>query len=163
MSGRWARLRLGLRLGLRRPRWRLRRRDGGGLAIEAALIAPSVVALVLVAVAAGRVQTAAGTVEAAARSGARTASLQRDPAAREKPARESALATLSQQGVVCSSSEVHYTTGELVLPGGNVTTVTVTVVCEVELSDLLGGPTGLGVTKRLEGRFTSVVDRYRGQ
>ncbi|MFJ9695236.1 TadE/TadG family type IV pilus assembly protein [Kitasatospora sp. NPDC101183] len=142
---------------------RLRRRDEGGLAIEAALITPTVVALVLVAVAAGRVQTAAGTIEAAARSGARTASLQRDPDAREKPARESALATLAQQGVVCRSSEVRYRTGRLQLPGGPVDTVTVTVACEVELTDLLGGPTGVGVAKRLEGSFTSVVDRYRGR
>ncbi|MFE4516455.1 TadE/TadG family type IV pilus assembly protein [Kitasatospora sp. NPDC056783] len=141
---------------------RLDRPDRGGIAIEAAIVVPGVVGLVLVAIAAGRVQTAAGTVEAAARAGARTASLQRGAAGVEQPARDSALATLRQQGVACRDGDVRVGTGQLALPGGPVTTVTVTVVCDVELADLLGGPSGVPVTKHLVGEFTSVVDRYRG-
>ncbi|MFI8456571.1 TadE/TadG family type IV pilus assembly protein [Kitasatospora sp. NPDC085464] len=145
-------------------RWRRLRRDGGGVAIEAAIVAPAVVGLILVAVAAGRVQTAAGTVEAAARAGARTASLQRDPAAAQTQAqaKDSALATLGQQGVVCRNQDVHVEDGQLKLPDGTVRTVKVTVVCDVELADLIGGPSGVPVTKHLVGEFTSVVDRYRG-
>ncbi|WP_188298297.1 TadE/TadG family type IV pilus assembly protein [Streptomyces sp. CBMA156] len=147
-------------------RWRLRsrqrRRDRGGIAIEAAIVVPSVVALVLVAIAAGRVQTTAGTVEAAARAGARTASLQRSVDGMKQPARDSALAMLRQQGVSCRNGDVRVDNGQLNLPGGPVTTVTVTVICDVELADLLGGPSGVPVTKHLVGEFTSVVDRYRG-
>ncbi|MFF2141950.1 TadE/TadG family type IV pilus assembly protein [Kitasatospora sp. NPDC058190] len=148
--------------GRRGPRWRPRRRDRGGIAIEAAIVVPGVVALVLLAIAAGRVQTAAGTVEAAARAGARTASLQRSVAGMDKPARDSALETLRQQGVSCRNSDVQLDQGELQLADGPVATVKVTVVCDVELADLLGGPSGVPVTKHLVGEFTSVVDRYRG-
>ncbi|WP_030056459.1 MULTISPECIES: TadE/TadG family type IV pilus assembly protein [Streptomyces] len=145
------------------PRWwRPRRRDRGGIAIEAAIVVPGVVGLVLLAVAAGRVQTTAGTVEAAARAGARTATLQRDPDKMAQPAKDSAFATLRQQGVSCLGGDVRVEKGKLDLPGGPVVTVKVTVVCDVELSDLLGGPSGVGVTKHLVGEFTSVVDRYRG-
>lgn len=123
---------------------------------------PPVVGLVLVAIAAGRVQTTAGTVEAAARAGARTASLQRSVDGMTQPGRDSALATLRQQGVSCRNGTVQVVPGQLDLPGGAVTTVKVTVVCDVELADLLGGPSGVPVTKHLVGEFTSVVDRYRG-
>ncbi|MBD0692030.1 hypothetical protein BG452_37105 [Streptomyces sp. CBMA123] len=139
-----------------------RRSDRGGIAIEAAIVVPGVVGLVLVAIAAGRVQTAAGTVEAAARAGARTGSLQRSVAGVDKPAADSALATLDQQGVACRTSRVQVDTGTMDLPGGQVATVTVTVFCDVELADLLGGPSGLPVTTHLKGTFTSVMDRYRG-
>ncbi|WP_307806738.1 TadE/TadG family type IV pilus assembly protein [Streptomyces sp. FH025] len=142
--------------------WRPRRPDRGGVAIEAAIVVPPVVGLVLLAIAAGRVQTTAGTVEAAARAGARTASLQRSVDGMDQPAADSARATLNQQGVSCRNGDVRVRKGELDLPGGPVATVTVTVVCDVELVDLLGGPAGLPVTKHLVGEFTSVVDRYRG-
>ncbi|MEU8919844.1 TadE/TadG family type IV pilus assembly protein [Kitasatospora sp. NPDC048545] len=143
-------------------RWRPRRRDRGGVAIEAAIVVPPVVGLVLVAIAAGRVQTTAGSVEAAARAGARTASLQRSVDGMDQPAKDSALASLRQQGVSCRNGDVQVVKGELGLPGGPVTTVKVRVVCDVELADLLGGPSGVPVTKHLVGEFTSVVDRYRG-
>ncbi|MGW2371481.1 TadE/TadG family type IV pilus assembly protein [Kitasatospora sp. NPDC001683] len=147
-----------------RPGWRRRPRrpDRGGIAIEAAIVVPGVVGLVLLAIAAGRVQTAAGTVEAAARAGARTGSLQRSVAGVDQPARDSALATLRQQGVSCREQDVRVSTGELQLEGGPVVTVKVTVVCDVELADLLGGPSGVPVTKHLVGEFISVMDRYRG-
>ncbi|WP_045701213.1 TadE/TadG family type IV pilus assembly protein [Streptomyces rubellomurinus] len=132
------------------------------MAIEAAIIAPAVVALVLLAVAAGRVQTAAGTVEAAARAAARTASLQRSVDGMTEPAERTARDTLSQQGVVCRDSHVRVSTAPLDLPGGAVTAVKVVVECDVELAGLIGGPSGLPVTKHLVGEFTSVVDRYRG-
>ncbi|GHF32871.1 hypothetical protein GCM10018790_08110 [Kitasatospora xanthocidica] len=153
-----------MRRGIPAPRrWRpRRRRDRGGIAIEAAIVVPSVVGLVLVAIAAGRVQTSAGGVEAAARAAARTASLQRSVDGMDRPAKDSAYATLRQQGVSCRNDDVRVVKGELDLPGGPVATVTVTVVCDVELADLLGGPSGVPLTKHLVGEFTSVVDRYRG-
>ncbi|MED7949505.1 TadE/TadG family type IV pilus assembly protein [Streptomyces sp. BE303] len=138
-------------------------RDGGGFAVEAAIVAPAVVGLILVTVAAGRVQTAAGTVEAAARSAARTASLARGVDAMDAAAKKSAVEAMEQQGVHCASSRVTVAHGELVSHGTTMATVTVSVRCEVGLSDLLGGPNLNGpVSKTLTGSFVSVVDRYRG-
>ncbi|MBP0448078.1 pilus assembly protein [Kitasatospora sp. RG8] len=151
--------------GRRFAAWRTARsgrgRAGGGVAIEAAVVAPGVVALILVAVAAGRVQTAAGTVEAAARSAARTASLVRSAAGMDELVERTARATLQQQGVDCRRSKVTWKPGQLESRGVVMATVEVIVECEVGLSDLVPGPRMPG-TKKLIGRFTSVVDRYRG-
>ncbi|MGW2250355.1 TadE/TadG family type IV pilus assembly protein [Kitasatospora sp. NPDC001660] len=155
MSGRFPRSR-GRTFGFRR------RPDGGGVAVEAAIVAPYVVGLVLIAIAAGRLQTTSGTVEAAARSAARTASLARSFDGMEEPAKDTARRQLKQQGVSCRNLSVAVTPGELDLPGGAVATVKVRVVCDVGLGDLLGGLSGVPVTKTLVGEFTSVVDRYRG-
>ncbi|MQS15183.1 pilus assembly protein [Streptomyces kaniharaensis] len=152
----------GFRRG-RGPAFRFRRRpDGGGVAVEAAIVAPYVVGLVLIAIAAGRLQTTSGTVEAAARSAARTASMGRSFDGMEEPARKTVERSLKQQGVYCRDLAVEVTPGELQLPGGAVATVRVRVVCEVGLGDLLGWLEGVPVTKTLAGEFTSVVDRYRG-
>ncbi|MFE6872405.1 TadE/TadG family type IV pilus assembly protein [Kitasatospora sp. NPDC057692] len=156
-SAGWAR-----RFAVRRPTRLARRGDGGSTAVEAAIIAPAVVALILVAVAAGRVQTAGGTVEAAARSAARTASLARSVDGMDGAAKTAAERVLEQQGVHCRSSKVDVGHGELVSHGATLTTVEVTVRCEVGLGDLVGGP-DVPLTKTLTGRFVSVVDRYRGQ
>ncbi|MFC5663258.1 TadE/TadG family type IV pilus assembly protein [Kitasatospora misakiensis] len=138
-----------------------RGRDGGSTAVEAAIVAPAVVALILVAVAAGRVQTAAGTVEAAARSAARTASMARSVDGMDGAAKKAAEDAMRQQGVHCRSSKVTVVHGELVSHGVSLAKVEVTVRCEVSLGDLVGGP-NVSLTKTLTGRFTSVVDRYRG-
>ncbi|MFB6892002.1 TadE/TadG family type IV pilus assembly protein [Kitasatospora sp. NPDC056327] len=150
------------RFGLRRAVRSGRGRDGGSTAVEAAIVAPAVVALILVAVAAGRVQTAAGTVEAAARSAARTASLVRSVDGMKPAAKKAAEDVMRQQGVHCRRSDADARLGELVSNGVTLTTVEVTVWCEVGLGDLVGGP-DVRLSKKLTGRFVSVVDRYRGR
>ncbi|MFF2952595.1 TadE/TadG family type IV pilus assembly protein [Kitasatospora sp. NPDC057965] len=150
------------RFTVRRPTRAARRSDGGSTAVEAAIIAPAVVALILVAVAAGRVQTAGGTVEAAARSAARTASLARSVDGMDGAAKAAAEHAMEQQGVHCRTSKVEVRHGELVSHGATLATVEVTVRCEVGLGDLIGGP-DVPLTKTLTGWFVSVVDRYRGQ
>ncbi|MFE7559482.1 TadE/TadG family type IV pilus assembly protein [Kitasatospora sp. NPDC057500] len=151
------------RFAVRRPARSARGRDRGSAAIEAAIVAPAVVALILVAVAAGRVQTAGGSVEAAARSAARTASLARSVDGMDDAVEAAAEHALAQEGVHCRNTDkaalVH---GELVSHGVTLATVEVTVRCEVGLGDLVGGP-DVPLTKTLTGRFVSVVDRYRGQ
>ena len=137
------------------------RADRGSVAIEAALLAPVIVTFVLLAVAAGRLQTAAGTVDAAARAGARTASITRAADEVEKAARKATDEVLRQDGVSCNKLEVTLTKGMLDTPAGQLATMTVTVTCDVGLSDLVVA--GLPGSKTLTGRFTSVVDRYRGQ
>ncbi|GAA2820983.1 TadE/TadG family type IV pilus assembly protein [Kitasatospora sp. CM 4170] len=149
------------RLAARRAARSAHGRDAGGVAIEAAIVAPAVVALILATVAAGRVQTAAGTVESAARSAARTASLARSVDGMDDVVKKAAADTMRQQGVACRDWDADVKHGELVTHGAPLVTVEVTVVCEVPLNDLLPGP-GMPWTKRLTGRFVSVVDRYRG-
>lgn len=146
------------------PLRRRRRGDAGGIAIEAAIVVPGVVGLVLVAVAAGRVQTASGTVEAAARSTARTVSMARSVDGMDELARTTARTTLRQQGVSCRNLEVAVSLGELTTPAGPVGTVRVGISCEVDLDGLLLGTNGatLPWTRTVVGEFVSVIDRYRG-
>ncbi|MFJ6135041.1 TadE family protein [Kitasatospora sp. NPDC092286] len=145
-----------------RARRSARGRDGGGVAIEAAIVAPGVVGLILVAIAAGRVQTTAGTVEAAARSAARTVSMARGVESMRDLARTTAVDTLRQQGVDCRGLDVQATDGQIEVRGRAIRTVKVTVRCDVGLDDLLFGPR-MPLTKHLVGEFTSVLDRYRGE
>ncbi|KQV04700.1 MULTISPECIES: TadE/TadG family type IV pilus assembly protein [unclassified Kitasatospora] len=137
------------------------RGDRGSAALEAAIIAPVLVAFVLIAVAAGRIQSTGGVVDAAARSGARAASLARTPEGAQQAAGDAVLEVLRGQGVQCAqatSPPVEY--GTLNTPAGPLSTVTVRVSCTVRLSDLLVDLTP--GSKTLTASFTSVLDHYRG-
>lgn len=135
--------------------------DRGSVAVEAAILAPAVVVFVLLAIAAGRMQTAGGTVDAAARAAARTASITREPGAVDSAARAAADDVLRQDGVSCQQLRVDIERGTLGTPAGPVATIRVRVGCTIGLRDLV--VPGLPGTKTLTGDFTSVVDRYRGQ
>ncbi|WP_405020238.1 pilus assembly protein [Kitasatospora sp. NBC_00070] len=135
--------------------------DRGSAALEAAIIAPVLVVFVLIVVAAGRIQSTGGVVDAAARSGARAASLARTPEGAQQAAGDAVLEVLRGQGVPCPqpvNPPIEY--GTLETPAGPVTTVTVQVSCTVRLSDLL-----IDITpgsKTMTASFTSVLDHYRG-
>ncbi|MER5866343.1 TadE family protein [Kitasatospora sp. NPDC002040] len=140
---------------------RRRRGDRGSAAVEAAIIAPALVAFVLIAVAAGRIQSTGGVVDAAARSGARAASLARTPEGAQQAAGDAVLEVLRGQGVQCEQAEhppVEY--GTLDTPAGRLNTVTVRVSCTVRLSDLLID--AMPGSKTMSASFTSVLDHYRG-
>ncbi|MFJ8042034.1 TadE/TadG family type IV pilus assembly protein [Kitasatospora sp. NPDC096147] len=143
------------------PRRGRRHPDRGSAALELALLAPVLVVFVLLAVAAGRIQTTGGVVDAAARSGARAASLARTVEGGQQAAADAVAEALRGQGVVCQNPETpraEYSTMDTA--DGPLVTVTVRVSCRVPLADLMvGWPSG-GLT--MHGTFTSVVDRYRG-
>ncbi|MCX5209478.1 pilus assembly protein [Kitasatospora sp. NBC_00240] len=150
------------RLPFRRgPAARRRRPDGGSAAVEAAILVPALLTFILLAIAAGRIQTAASTVEAAARAAARTASITREPGAVDTAARAAADDVLRQDGVSCQRLDIDLQRRALETPAGNVATMVVVVACEISLRDVL--VPGMPGTKSLRGEFTSVVDRYRGQ
>ncbi|GGU96449.1 membrane protein [Kitasatospora herbaricolor] len=138
-----------------------RRPDGGSAAIEAAILVPALLTFILLAIAAGRIQTAGSTVEAAARAAARTASITREPGGVDTAARAAADRVLRQDGVSCQVLGIDLERGVLETPAGPVATMVATVTCEIGLRDVL--VPGLPGTKALRGEFTSVVDRYRGQ
>ncbi|MGA5700542.1 TadE/TadG family type IV pilus assembly protein [Peterkaempfera bronchialis] len=137
------------------------RHEEGSVALEAAIIVPAVLLFVLLAIAAGRLQTAGGTVDAAARAAARSASLARTAETARQAAHSAAEETLKQQGVHCDSTRVEVDTGRFSVPLGETGQVTAVVRCTVPLNDLLLN--GLPGSRTMTGRFTSVVDRYRGR
>ncbi|RKE22587.1 TadE/TadG family type IV pilus assembly protein [Streptomyces sp. TLI_171] len=143
-------------------RARRRERDRGSFAVEAAILVPVVLTFALMAVAAGRVQTTGAVVDAAARSGARAASLARTPEGAEQAAADAVAQALADRGVQCATEPVgapEY--GTIGSGAGQLTTVTVRVACTVAFGDLLELD-GIPGHKTITGTFTSVVDRYRG-
>ncbi|WP_033222538.1 TadE/TadG family type IV pilus assembly protein [Kitasatospora phosalacinea] len=148
----------------RQRRWQRSRRgaDRGSFAVEAAVLVPVILSFALMAVATGRLQTTGAVVDAAARAGARAASLARTPEGAQRAAAEAVGQALAARQVRCESEpagEPEY--GTLKTDGGTLTTVTVRVSCTVPLADLIGLDAMPG-SKTLTGTFTSVLDRYRG-
>ncbi|MGQ4344070.1 TadE/TadG family type IV pilus assembly protein [Streptomyces sp. SAS_275] len=145
---------------MRTGRWSARRtRDTGSVAIEAAIILPSLLMFLCLALAGGRIVTSEAKIDAAAEDAAREASIHRTAATAQSAAHAAAAESLADQGIACSSTSVHVDAGGVSVPVGQVGTVTVTVNCTVQLSDLLlpGAPGA----RTLTSTATSVVDLYR--
>ena len=132
-------------------------RERGAAAVELALLTPVLVVVMVFVVGLGRLVTARGDVEAAARDGARAASLVRDPRAAEAAARAGASRSLTGHGARCRALEVVAHTGGWT----SSRTVAVEVSCTVELSDV--ALLGLPGTKQLRARFVVPLDAYRGE
>ncbi|MFB7749952.1 TadE family protein [Streptomyces sp. NPDC056121] len=133
--------------------------DRGSAAIEAAIILPSLLVFLCLAIAGGRLVMSGSKVDAAAQDAAREASIHRTAAAAQEAARAAATASLADQGITCASSSVTINTAGLSVPIGQVATVSATVSCTVDLSDLLlpGAPG----SRTMQSTATSVVDQYR--
>ncbi|MHA6765094.1 TadE/TadG family type IV pilus assembly protein [Streptacidiphilus sp. PAMC 29251] len=136
--------------------------EQGSFAIEAAILVPSLLLFLLMVIAAGRVETAGGVVDAAARDGARSASLARTTTdAAVQAAQDSAATTLHQEGVSCRNEQAEVDTSDFAPPLGQTGQVTVTVHCTVSLADL--SVPGLPGSITMTSTFTSVTDAYRAR
>ena len=107
-------------------------RDRGSASLELAVLAPLLVALVLVVVAFGRIGHGRQLVESAAGSAARSASLAASPAGAADRAQAAATASLADAGLSCGSVATVVDTAAF-RAGGQ---VTVTVSCNAGLSSL---------------------------
>ncbi|MFJ6636740.1 TadE/TadG family type IV pilus assembly protein [Streptomyces sp. NPDC091376] len=133
--------------------------DEGSAAIEAAIIIPSLIMFVCLAIAGGRLVMSGSKIDAAAEDAAREASIHRTAASASDAAYAAASESLQDQGIRCASSTVNVNASGLNVPVGQVATVTVSVHCTVNLSDLL--LPGVPGARTLESTATSVVDQYR--
>jgi len=139
-----------------------RERDAGNAALELLILAPVILLLISLVIAAGRTSLAQGSVQAAARDAARQASIARTAAAAQSAGTLSAGLELAQEGLGCVSAPVvQVDVGGFSTPVGEPATVTATVQCSVPLSDLL--LPGVPGTKTLTARFTSPLDPFRGR
>jgi Flp pilus assembly protein TadG len=130
-----------------------RRGDRGSTAVELTLLAPLLLLLWFLAIAAGRGFSAQMRVESAARQGARAATTTRDPADAAATATATATAALGSSAA-CRTHQIQVDTADFV-PGGN---VAVTVTCQVDLSGLTG--LDLPATKAVSARFVSPLDTF---
>jgi Flp pilus assembly protein TadG len=130
-------------------------RDHGSATAELTLLAPLLILMLLFIVFCGRVSETRLRLEDAAHQAARAASLARSVTAAESDAQSTATGALAGDGVTCQSVNVALDTGGL-QPGS---TVTATVSCTVDLSDL--DLLGLPGSTTLSASFASPVDVYR--
>lgn len=135
-------------------------RSTGSATLELVVLAPALLALVLLVVAAGRVAAAQGQVDGAARDAARAASLERSASSAQAAARDTAAASLTAQHVRCGSMTVRVA-GSFAAAPGTPAAVQVIVGCTLPLGDI--GLPGLPGAKSLTADYTTVLDTYRGR
>lgn len=140
---------------------RASRADDGNAALELVILAPILLALLSLVIAAGRTGVAQGSVDAAARDAARQASIALTPAAAQTAGLVSARAALRQDGLDCSPAVVIDTSQFTSVPVGRPAVVTAVVSCAVPLANL--ALPGLPGTAPLSARFTSPLDTYRSR
>jgi len=125
------------------------------------ILAPVLLALLGLVIAAGRTSIAQGSVDAAARDAARQASISLTPAAAQAAGQASALAALRQDGLDCKPVVLINVSEFTTTQPGEPATVTAVVRCTVSLSNLAlpGLPGSVG----LRAEFTSPLDVYRSR
>ncbi|MGV2915602.1 TadE/TadG family type IV pilus assembly protein [Streptomyces alfalfae] len=133
--------------------------DRGALSLEAIILAPALILVLLLVIAFGRISSADNAVDTAARNAARAASLERSGTAASNSGAQMARNVLGQQGLECTSTSVTVSTDGFAAPVGEPASTTATVRCTVRLSDI--GLPGLPGAKTMTSSFTSPIDSYR--
>lgn len=134
--------------------------DNGSAPLELVILAPVVLALIGLVIAAGRTSVAQGSVDAAARNAARQASVSLSPGAARLAALSSAKAALRADGLDCRPV-VRLDLSGFSAPLGQPAQVGASVSCTVPLSGLL--VPGVPGAKTLTARFISPLDPYRSR
>lgn len=135
---------------------RLHRDERGSVATELTLLVPVLIVLLLFVVFCGRLADSRLRVDDAAHQAVRAATLARSSSQASSDAHAIAQAALSQAGVRCQNLGVSAQLAGL-QPGS---TVTVTVTCDIGLSDL--AMLGVPGSTTAESTASSVVDQWRG-
>ncbi|MGY4719750.1 TadE/TadG family type IV pilus assembly protein [Naumannella cuiyingiana] len=135
------------------------RRDerGMSLSIEAVIIFPAILALIFLVIVSARYAMAQTTVESAAGSSARAASLARSAPQARSDAAAVATANLATAGLRCAETSVTTDVAGFAARAGTRAEVSVTVTCTLQSSDI-GLPVG-NVTVTRTG--VAPIDRYR--
>ena len=133
----------------------------GAVAVELTLLVPALLLVVGLLVADGRLWFARTTVNEAAYTAARAASLARSDGEASTAGRAAGSQSLTTAGLRCRSTSVSINTAAFGVPAGTPSTVTSTVSCIVDFSDVFlpGWP---GSTE-LTGRGSAALDTYRGR
>src|SRR6266702_7009167 len=135
--------------------------DDGNAPLELLILAPVILALIGLVIAAGRTSVAQGSVDAAARDAARQASVSLTPSAARQAALSTAYAALRADGLHCRPVVALDLAQGFNAPPGQPAQVSAAVSCTVPLSDLL--VPGVPGSRRLTARFTSPLDPYRSR
>ena len=139
---------------------RLRRApERGSVSLEAALLIPGIVLLVMLMVFAGRVTAAKSGVANAAYAAARAASLERSPGSARSAATSAATEVLGQQSLRCAPHTTAIDAAGFSARVGQPSSVRAQVSCRVSLADLV--LPGVPGSRELSASAVSPIDRFR--
>jgi Flp pilus assembly protein TadG len=110
--------------------------------------------IIVLMVALGRIDSAQGDVESAARAGVQAAVVQANAAEAQTEAASSAISNLAGAGLTCPSPEISTDTSNFVAGG----TVSVTVTCVTSLADV--SVPGMPGSKKLTATTTAPLDEF---
>jgi Flp pilus assembly protein TadG len=133
----------------------------GAAAVELTLLVPALLLILGLLVAGGRLWFARTTVNEAAQTAARAASLARSSTAAIAAGRDAGSQSLATAGLRCRSTSVSVSTAAFSVPVGPPSTVTSTILCLVDFSDVFlpGFPGSLQLT----GHGSAALDTYRSR
>lgn len=134
----------------RRPRG-----EEGQAIAELVIVAPVLFLVVLLMIAIGRVDSAQGDVESAARAGVQAAVVQANPNNAQAQAAAAVSSTLATAGLTCPSPQITTDTSNFVAGGW----VSVAIVCITSLADV--SVPGVPGSKTLSATSTAHIDPYR--
>jgi Flp pilus assembly protein TadG len=137
----------------RRQRW-AHSEEGSAIA-ELVIVAPVLLIVIVLMVALGRVDSAQGDVESAARAGVQAAVVQSDPSDAETQATTAAEGSLAGAGLACTAPQISVDTSNFVAGGW----VSVTVTCVTSLADV--SVPGVPGAKTLTATSTAHIDPFR--
>jgi Flp pilus assembly protein TadG len=133
--------------------------ERGSLAIEAALVVPVLLMMLTLILAAGRAQQLQGTLDEAARTGARAGTLAA-PGGETDAATAAVKQTLQQSGVRCDGLVITPVV-EPLKADPTLRDVAVQVDCTLQVNDLSPVWVPAALKMQLHGTFRSVIDQYR--
>ena len=131
------------------------RGDEGQAIAELVIVAPVLLIIIVLMVALGRVDSAQGDVESAARAGVQAAVVQADAANAQTQATSAVTSTLAGAGLTCPAPQITTDTSNFVAGG----TVSVSVTCVTSLADV--SVPGVPGSKTLSATAVAHIDVFR--
>jgi Flp pilus assembly protein TadG len=131
----------------------------GSASIEAVVAVPAFALFVGLIIFGGRTATTHQSVQTAAADGARVASLERTSSSARTAALRAATTSLRNQGVDCLNIDVTIEAGQFARTVGQDATVSVTVACRLNLSDL--SVPGVPGSRLVTATMASPIDTWR--
>ncbi|GAB3769949.1 pilus assembly protein [Nocardioides ginsengisegetis] len=135
------------------------RDDRGSAAIEAVIGVPTFMLFVGLIILGGRTATAHQALESAAADGARSASLERTASDAARAAEQAARSSLANQQIHCARVDVEVDSSGFQTAVGRDASVSVSVTCRLDLSDL--SIPGVPGTRTLHATVSSPIDTWR--
>ncbi len=138
---------------------RVGRGERGSASIEAAVAAPAFVLFVGLIIFGGRTAITHQSVESAAADAARSASIARSSTDAVRAAKTAATTSLANQQINCRHVSVAVDDRGFDTPVGQDATVSVTISCDLDLSDL--SVPGIPGSRTIRSTMTSALDTWR--